>query len=373
MKALIINTYAGSLLIAAQQERLEILGSYEDAGYGSKLQRDNFPDVRIVERRQDWPEDVDFSDAIVLAHPPCAAFSQMSTSVPPGQFGKNMGVDAKKFQCTVDVLRYALGKNPLALAIESVVPALEGARTVHDEAAAKYGYHVYRILQNAVSFGTGQWRPRFWAVFTRASAMTWWHVPVVLTAGEVLAGTEGGRPFAPAIKQFEKAVRQLREHEFTGEQVAGILSGKAGFGQLHAAVWRYLEKPCKSGEVREKIKRPIFGKVFEHCLPNVINPDEFSSVIIRGVCFTLRGVPITVEGYKALMGFPLDYRVDRQPNLLREWLSRGVCPPVARWVIQTLRYNLSKIHVAKFCTSPGAYTLAPGEVADFRPNRKSFR
>jgi hypothetical protein len=91
-KVLIINSYAGSLTLAAQGR--EVLGSYEDEGYGLEVQRANFPGLTYKSRRSEWPAQ-DLSGVVVLAHPPCAAFSGQNTSA------NARGTDAKKFQCTV--------------------------------------------------------------------------------------------------------------------------------------------------------------------------------------------------------------------------------------------------------------------------------
>src|SRR5439155_6327803 len=139
---------------------LPIRGSYEDAGFGLSLQMVNFPDLEFRATVDDWPDHQDLRRTIVLAHPPCSAFSRQT---PKGR----TGIQSDAFACTKRVLSYAMRRGAVAIAIESVQPALEGAKAVHDGYARRHGYHLYRVLQNAISFGVPQWRPRFWAVFVR--------------------------------------------------------------------------------------------------------------------------------------------------------------------------------------------------------------
>lgn len=371
MKILTINTYAGSLLIAAQQDDLdEVVGSYEDVGYGSKIQADNFPSLRVISTRSAWPKQ-DLSDTVVIGHPPCAAFSIMSVV----NEANVLGTAAPAFACTIDLLRYAFDSCAQAVAIESVPRALEGARAVHDALANEYGYDVYRVLQNAASFGVGQWRPRFWCVFVQKALghrpMTWYLKPDLRTCGQVLDELEGEGylPFVQADRQFHKACSQLLAAGFSQDQVRALLTGAGGYGQLHTCVWRYLGKPCKSNEVREQVKRKIFGGAFEHQLPNVFDPNGYAPTLISSCCWTYRGRPLSIEGYKALMGFPLDYKIDRNPSQLREWLSRGVCPPVARWVLRMVKLHLRGIRITRFPDGAVVKVIAPGELADFRPKK----
>src|SRR5215472_17685148 len=140
---LIINSYAGSLTIAATQLGLKIRGSYEDAGFGLRTQRLNFPDLRYVEVLP-WPKD-DLSKTVVIAHPPCAAFSMQNMSQ-----RQHMGVGTDAFEQHEVVMNYALGHGCRALAIESVLGTLAGGRQVHERLAKRYDYQVHRILQNAV-------------------------------------------------------------------------------------------------------------------------------------------------------------------------------------------------------------------------------
>ena len=96
MDVLIINSYACSITQACVDEGVEIRGSYEDSGYGIDIQKRNFPSLRYIPKLP-WPAD-DLSNTVVMAHPPCAAFSAQNTSKAA------RGTDAKKFDCTKRVM-----------------------------------------------------------------------------------------------------------------------------------------------------------------------------------------------------------------------------------------------------------------------------
>ena len=119
----VINSYAGSPTIAATQGGYNILASLEDGGYGLDAQRANFPNLTYVDNLP-WPE-ADLTGMMVIAHPPCAAFSAQNNSA-------NKGVDSTHFACTRRVIDYACLHNAAAVMIESVPGALEGARAFYD-------------------------------------------------------------------------------------------------------------------------------------------------------------------------------------------------------------------------------------------------
>src|SRR5579863_6309416 len=162
-KVLIVNSYGGSLTKAVLDEGHPIIASMEDHNFGIDSQMLNFPDLTYHRDLHDWPLDMDLRDSIVIAHPPCSGFSTQNRSKSPEVRGKL----SNAFACTTRLLDYVMPRRPEAIVIESVPGAMEGARPIHDFYAKNYGYDLYRVLQNAASFGTPQWRRRFWAVFVR--------------------------------------------------------------------------------------------------------------------------------------------------------------------------------------------------------------
>lgn len=125
-----INTYAGSLAVAAKMAGHKVELVLEDQGYGQAIVRHNYPDVDYRETVDQWPKQ-SLEDVLVIAHPPCAAFSSMNYANDPSR----RGPDAVKFQQTCCVLEYALGARAPLVAVESVPGALEGGRAAHERAA----------------------------------------------------------------------------------------------------------------------------------------------------------------------------------------------------------------------------------------------
>jgi hypothetical protein len=63
-----------------------------------------------------------------------------------------------------------------------------------------------------------------------------------------------------------------------------------------------------------------------------------TSVILTDSIWYARGRQLFLEEYCAIMGFPTDYKWPK-PHMARMFLSKGVCPPVATWVLNTLVFG----------------------------------
>lgn len=375
MRTLIINSYAGSITIAASQLGLDIIGSYEDEAYGLEIQAENFPQLNYISHQEGWPAQ-DLSDTIVFAHPPCSAFS-VQTPRP----AEDRGLNSAAWQCTVNVMTYAMRNKALLLAIESVVPALAGGRQVHDQVAQDHGYQVYRVLQNACSFEVAQFRPRFWIIFVRPGTfhreeLLLQLAPSSMTVGQVVGAT-------PTELQFDTErsldLRQLRQEaqlldDFGWEMTDSLLhDGEAGL--LPAKIVK------RFGDLTLK------QAVYQHCWPGwissqlrILDPEKPASVLLGNTWWYVQtdehqGRLLTIGEYCALMGFPRDYRWGRFQHAWRDYLSRGVCPPVARWLLSQVVQNLERVAVLPQLGSAGKIetrVIRPGEVANFNPQGKTI-
>ncbi len=366
LNVLIINSYAGSLTVGmhtseAATRGLTVRGIYEDAGFGLSVQRANFPHLAglMRETTRDWPAHPDLTDTIVLAHPPCSAFSSQTPKA-------KKGVESDAFACTKRVLRYAMqGKAP-AIAVESVPATLAGGAVVHERYAQRYGYHLYRVLQNAVSFGVPQWRPRFWAVFVRKDAAAqgmYWAIPRparYTTVRDVLEDAEPG-PVLPAVQRHFD--RQLQELEsllgWSAARTASLLA--ANFGRLHSILASVLGIPASAA--RERYCTP---KGHDSWVLRALDPDGFTPTLLLDSHWCYRGRPVSIAEYNALMGFPRDY-VYAPHDLVhqRKYLSKGVCPPVAAWVLDTIVAHLEGRSPART-----AEAVLPGDTVNFNLKRK---
>jgi site-specific DNA-cytosine methylase len=366
---LVINTYAGSLLLACRALGVDVVGSYEDAGYGQEWQRRNFPELDglFASERKTWP-DARLEGTVVIAHPPCAAFS-----VQRGGAKGNAGVDSSHFACTVEVCEYAMGLGCEALAIESVQGALEGARHIHDAMATRYGYQVYRILQNAATFGVPQWRPRFWVIFVKdgySPFLPLHHVPRAATVRETLEDEDPGDE-DPRLRTNGQREYLLTEKDLDVETVDRIMATP---GKLCSTIRRELEltdavqnvsgEYCLRPSSAKKDGKWRMGVWISETLV-VLEPDGFCPTILHNSWFSYKGRAVTPDEYKALMGFPREYVLDAK---YRQWLSKGVCPPVAEWVLDQV---LRKVEGAE--VTSGAMIVPAGEVADLQIDKPAWR
>lgn len=375
MRTLLVNTYAGSLLLGAQAvPGSRLLGSFEDCGFGAAITKANRarfteaePDFQFVDHIKQWP-DLDLSDDIILAHPPCAAFSQQNTSA------SKRGINTDAFECTRKVLKYGMSNNVAAMAIESVPGALAGAWDVYDSMAEAGGYHVYRIMKNSILFGVPQFRERFWAVLVRKGVadvnMTWRLSPRYTTISSTIDHLLPGTPIAGLDKTITKFVMKLVNER-----------------GLDEAEVRRIGFPSITGHKRQgfslRIQRHFFPILdvkfvcrnyvspFTSAQPSLLAPYGYAPVLLGSSLWVYQGLPIPEEGYKAIMGFPADYIFPPDKHYgIRTMLSKGVCPPVATWILDNLRMHLGAESATPF-TAPGGHVkvVEPGRIASFRPSK----
>lgn len=383
MKTLIINTYAGSLLLGANAiPGSRIIGSFEDCGFGAantKANRARFteaePDFRFVDHIKQWP-DLDLTETICLAHPPCSAFSQQNTSA------AKRGTGSEAFECTRKVLKYAMTNGAAAIGVESVCGALAGAWDVHEHMAEMGGYYIYRVLKNSILFGVPQYRERFWCVFVRKDlaqpTMTWRLTPRLTTVATTLDPLHPGTQLDGPWKTVNKFIRKLttdacicgQQHGFDDAAIraAGLatITGhkRMGFARL------LTEAGFFPGEDFKLVCRKHVSP-FTSAQPSVLAPGGFTPVLLGSSLWLYRGAPVSKEGYCAIMGFPPDYVFPTDKHYgVRTFLSKGVCPPVATWVLDNIRMHLGLPSGSAFTKGVGyVKTLEPGHIVSFRPSR----
>lgn len=386
MNTLIINTYAGSLLLGANQIKgANIIGSYEDSGFGSwitKANRKRWTEATcdepfFIDEYAKWP-DKDLTECLILAHPPCAAFSNQNRS------SVKRGVNTDAFECTRKVLKYAMTNNAAGIAIESVMGALTGAWDVYEEMAERGGYYIYRILQNALLFGVPQFRERCWHVLIRKDLgvnkpdMTWTlapkFIPIGATIEHLLPGTPIDQP-----KRLQRYLNLLLE----GPCVCGARHGfdeakiretalchipghkRAGFGQRLAP---FFPEQDPGSICRQHVSKFSSGQ------PSILAEGGWAPVLLGTSFWIYKGEPIPVEAYKAIMGFPVDYIMPEEHNYgVRTMLSKGVCPPVATWILDNMRQHLG-LPKGSLLTSVEGYVKVcqPGRVVSFRPGKNTL-
>ncbi len=371
---LVVNTYGGSLLVAAKRvlkdhPGLSIRGSYEDVGYGSKTQALNFPDVPLLTKRAEWPAQ-DLSRTIVIAHPPCSGFSHQNKNnhVQERRDAPIMGTDSPAFHCTVDVCTYAMENRAAAVLIESVQPALEGAREVHDGLAQEHGYAIYRILQNACDFGVAQNRKRFWVLFVRTDldhGVEFFLKRRFATVVETLSKTPHDEPIVSDQRRFDRILNTGLGKGYPRRTINTILRGDKGSGQ----VVNILKKELNLEEEKGHIVKEWTGRHYYTSVLRLLPPDGLATVLLCDNIWAFNGKPLTPSQYCLLMGFPARYKF-HSLSQHRFLLSKGVCPPVAEWMLRTTIDNLERTVEHKTinlrCTTMVSVTAKSGDVVDLQ-------
>lgn len=360
LDVLAINTYGGSLLVAASRYGLPIRGSYEDVGYGTPVQRENYPHLNTVEKRADWPNDL-LKETIVLAHPPCSAFSNMNNSA------KTKGVDSGAFSCTKGVLDYAMHSLAPAIAVESVVGAYEGARSIHDSFARHYGYHVYRLLENSATYGVPQWRNRFWCLFVkkgllRNDVLQVAHTQQFSAIKDILLKDGYGTQVGQLEMQWGKLREKLLESQSRGD-AADILRGGFGYGCVPDIANREWHGKKLKSRKSMAMKYHWDGGGFACFWLKLLDPKGYAPTLLGSSWWGCQGRSLYEEEYKRCMGFPDQYKFPgKHLKKFREYLSKGVCPPVAEHVLSTLHDNLTGSEPEGYLK----FELKPGETCDLR-------
>jgi site-specific DNA-cytosine methylase len=376
IKTLVVNTYAGSLILGARAlPDAEIIGSFEDVGYGSAMPKANFPHLRFVDHVRDWPDE-DLSDVIVLAHPPCAAFSQQNISA------SKRGVNTAAFDCTRKVMRYCFGNGCAALAVESVVGAMAGGWDVHDHFAEAGGYHVYRVLKNSILLGVPQYRERFWIVFVRKDLadprMVWVLSPRLVTIqhcfDELRRAGCGDVPVRGLARSVDKQVaRVVKESGLSEDDARAALNPSLTYRRTSYA--RILQARHFPDMTHHQVCKK-YVSAFSSAQPSFLAPGGWAPVLLGSSLWLYGGVTASEEQYKSVMGFPPDYVFpEKERPHLRTYLSKGVCPPVATWILDNVAGHLGYQHrQSEFTRADRAFVkaCAPGHVVSFRPGKQAL-
>lgn len=378
MKVLSLNTYAGSLLLGASQiPGVEIIGSYEDSGFGQLIAQTNFPDLDHRPTYKDWPAQ-DLSDVVVIAHPPCSAFSVQNCS-PTAR-----GVNSQAFACTKKVLEYALENGARALCIESVMGALGGAWHEHQRFADQYGYHLYRVLENGCMWGC-QWRDRFWVVYVKKDTapvnFTIRLVPNFKTVSEVIDDWVDGPSAGNQDKLLhEQKQRLIDEAKLTPEEMDFFFNEQDPPHPTKALGTLLYETKYKTPESTSFDKWDIFQKYiggFTSGTMVYLDPNGWAPVLMGGSFWYYKGRCVSENAFKRIMGFPGEYVFPESPRntrtQMRMYLSKGVMPPIAQWILEEVFAHLGLLPVRDTSAPHYEITCEPNHIADFRISKEGWK
>ncbi len=371
LPVLLINSYGGSLTTAAVQEGHPVVASMEDHNYGLDSQRLNYPNLHYIPYLSDWPPDLGLRGTVVLAHPPCAGFSTQNRS--PN--AEKRGLASVAFACTKRLLDYVMPRDPEAIAIESVTQALKGGREVHDFYGRVYGYDAYRILQNAASFGVPQWRRRFWIIYVRQKpnrphSFTLRLRDDIRRLGDVLPLEAEETELSPVHqKLWPRQVRLAARLGYTEDSLRELLRDTKMYGNLiHILAARHQVPKVRRWPPWGELHDAVVGGTYLSGALHVLDPQGFAPTLMGYAWWYYGNRQLGYSDLKEIMGFPRDYRY-HNPRLTAQLLSKGVCPPVARWVLRMLQHNITGEPLRE--GEPWQYhaVIKPGEVADLQLSR----
>jgi hypothetical protein len=277
---------------------------------------------------------------------------------------KYQGATADGFTCHRQVMDYALRQGCQALTIESV-PGVMKAAEEYTNAAKKYGYSVYFLRLNSISFGVPQWRPRVWIIFVKGSQPFGVNLNPEYSPLSAVLQSEG-TILHHYGDQSKWAVERMMKSGVQPETLRAIFEGEYGTGTLLQIGAKVLEMDDAGPNFAEVRKAWQFGGLFAAMIPRILHSDYWAPTILSGSSWICNGRPLLLEEYNLIMGFPKDYKWPEAYLDPRLYLSKGVCPLVATWILKQIERNLLPPQE----TGVDTHVCQPGELLDLCPKKK---
>lgn len=328
LTALGVHIFAGGFSVGVREAGFSIAGHLETSPYGVSTAKANFPGLPVFVGRSAWPladlaaEAAASPDGsavdLLLGNPPCAIWSNIGITHDKGP-GSAAWREDPRAACWWDALRVIEVARPRVAYIESVCQAMATGRPMIDEVARRalaLGYSVTLLMISAERLGAPQRRPRFVFALSHGRLVT-----APLVASET-AGTALSRVVAPGPFTAPRALVPLRAMTKPGGRLADAYVAKWG----DAA-------PRKANGDRAGC--PSF-------LERVVDPDK-PALVVAGdrLWHPTEHRRLGIEEYKALCGFPEDFRLIGPSGGHASLLARGLLPPVARWLGETAKRTIA--------------------------------
>lgn len=313
--------FAGGFTLGVSKH-FRVIAHLESGRYGVQSAKANFPDSAIHTNPATWPiRDLKRENVrLRYCNPPCALFSQAGATMRKGADGWKTDPRQK---CWRECFLAFEGLFPDVFVLESVVRAYTAGKEFVEQFtdwAKAYGYAVTHVFVDAQNHGMAQRRKRYFLVVHRIHVSFARPNQPRKTAGEVLA-TVSDPGYMTPIQDPEHA-RLIRE-----------LPIKTPLRRLWERdhpehTWEYTQNGVK-GRPRLFIHRvdandvlgTIAGDYFIHP-----TEDRF----------------LGMNELKVLNGFPIDYQLEGSPQYHASLICRGVCPPVAEWLAENIRYAIER-------------------------------
>lgn len=320
MNVVAVHTYAGSILLGARLANMSVSASLAVDNYGVNIQRKNFPDVAVHVDPSNWPA-LDLRNSIVMGHPPCSCFSLANSK----RFSDPL-LDPK-FKDTRLLIEYAVEGRAAGFALESVQQSEQHVRGLFSQIAAANKYH-FQIQSVDYAAWVPQRRKRVWYVWAKR--------PCSFTPPPV-----NGPRLRDTVKQdtadFVSIIANRWNDVSARMQREGLNPVEVVKTAAAGSLLKSLQMRGNAFDIAKK-----FGVSRAHRFPVVLDPNGVAPVLMYDSCWLYDGGLLPRQDYCAIMGFPRDYELTSGPRGgCLEWLSRGVVPQAAAWLITQMQEALA--------------------------------
>ena len=322
LRAVGYDIFAGGFT-AGVRHHFDVVAHLEHAtnqrgdSYGQATARRNLPEVAI-RPGPPWPQlrDVVF----VYGNPPCAPWSQAA-----GQDRSRWGEDPR-LAYVRDGFSLLTSYRPRVWAWESVTGAFTRGRELVDslvEQAAEADYACTYLLLDAARVGAAQHRKRFFLLLhdveldlqpVRRPAPT-----VAQVLARVPRAPDQEAWLAQQLARLESLRTLQRAWQVAQPGMTLRQAAKVAWGHTHRV--SFLAKRLALHDVADTIMGD-FTKLWHPTEPR----------------------PCTSLELMALAGFPRSWRFEGNLNTHADQLSRGVLPPVGRWLARAVRRGIEAGH-----------------------------
>lgn len=308
MKALGMHVFAGSFTLG-MREHHDVVAHFENGEYGVETMRKNQPEIPVYTEPEEWPvsehDDVD----IVYGNPPCAPFSNNSTSEGDRSEGALQDERVESHRQMVRVLERV---QPRFWVFESVCHIYDKAGPLLEEIeglAEELGYNVTHFFHNVNYYGNPQSRKRYFCVLHDTPLdfrpPDFEDAPTVGDVWEDIAPDEPRCHHIPPDEIWDKWKD---------------LIPKVGQGEKLRPVF-VRERP---GEEK--------GRPLQHM--RRLDPDDSAWTVIGGYRFIhpYEDRLLAANEMSALQGYPNDYELQGSSNQRMDLAARGVCVEMGEYL-----------------------------------------
>lgn len=342
MEAVGVHVFAGGFTMGIKQQRgVTVTRQLETHGLGRETveQVIGVP-FEQTESWSDWPR---CKPCLVFGNPRCTGFSCITS----GYDGDTHGPLAKQNRDIWDLCQYGAKVKADFIVWESVQQAFNKGALLREmlmKDVFKKRYKIAHVLATAASFGCSQDRRRYFFVARRRGLKLAWRQPPWLerpTIMDVLRDVKHAD--AP------HAVSKMHAHgNYSGSSYSDLSREEWLIVPHIPQGWDLNRVASARPAVLKAVSRPMYmawlgGSDMAFSMHCVMRPvaDRGSPTLFSSRCRMIHPEldrPVTVAEFAALMCWP-NRVIPRGPDPFAQ-MAKGVCPPLGKWVAQSLTDSL---------------------------------